>query len=147
MYTKGNFFNYHTKTMMQDNSQGQCCGGGVKVQVRLRLAESLLQSCPPSCWPSPACWAAGKAMYRQCWSHAPLLTPPRHWRKLKKGGARRGGAKVKNNGAVENFRVHTDGEGWKLSHFDRSFFCHNEMPTKIQRPGLLLVYPFTPHIS
>ena len=24
--------------------------------------------------------------------------------------------------------------GGKLSHFDRSFFCHNEMPTKIQRP-------------
>ena len=29
-------------------------------------------------------------------------------------------------------QVPTDGEGWKLSHFDRSFFCHNEMPTKIQ---------------
>ena len=26
--------------------------------------------------------------------------------------------------------------GGKLSHFDRSFFCHNEMPTKIQRTGL-----------
>ena len=28
--------------------------------------------------------------------------------------------------------------GGKLSHFDRSFFCHNEMPTKLQRPGRLL---------
>ena len=27
--------------------------------------------------------------------------------------------------------------GGKLSHFDRSFFCHNEMPTKIQRPGII----------
>ena len=32
----------------------------------------------------------------QCWALAPLLAPPRHWRKLKKGGARRGGMKVKN---------------------------------------------------
>ena len=31
----------------------------------------------------------------QCWALVPLLTQPRHWRKLK-GGARRSGAKEKN---------------------------------------------------
>ena len=30
--------------------------------------------------------------------------------------------------------------GGKLSHFDRSFFCHNEMPTKLQRPDQTLKY-------
>ena len=33
----------------------------------------------------------------QCWALAPLLAPPSG---TKKGGARRGGTKVKNNGAV-----------------------------------------------